>query len=282
MKNLNPSRTYQDFDRWLLDQASDAPVPMNNSFGAVIPVTGLNNGFLGQVSRTNSGEPCIVARLANAANINKISFGDSVVLLPDSAGGTYRQMADFVANGGAVAFGTASTHTNTTLDTLSNAAGLAPGMFVFGAGIPAGTYIISISSAGAATLSQATTASATLVSIYVGVFAGIAGREVKTQLTYPITPGSSLIGSYAPGEMTEVMVGRGSIIVAINAGTPISNGQVYMRVALNGAIPAGLVGDLEAAPDGVNTVALTGVVFKTGVLDANNLAEITFLNRILA
>lgn len=278
----NPTLTYQDFDRWLLQQAEDAPKAMNGSFGAVIPVTGLNNGFLGQVSRTNSGEPCIVARLANSANVNNISFGDTVVLLPDSTGGTYRQFADFIANGGVTVFGTASTHSNTTLDTLTNTAGLRIGQYLFGAGIPAGTTITAITSAGVVTLSQAATATATLVNIYVGMFAGIAGREVKTQLTYPITPGASLIGTYTPGQIAEVMVGRGSIVVQVNVGTPISNGQVYMRVALNGGIPAGLVGDIEAAPDGVNTVALDNTVFKTGVLDANNLAEITILKRILA
>lgn len=279
---VNPTRTYQDFDKWLLDRIKNAPVEIDGAFGAVIPVTGLNTGFLGQVSRTNSGEPCIVARLANALNTNNISFGDTVVLLPDATGGTYRQLADFIANGGVTAFGTVSTHTNTTIDTFSGGlAGLQVGMLVFGAGIAAGSYITAIGAASI-TLSQATTATANTVSLYIALFAGIAGREVKTQQTYPLPPGTSQIGIYKPGDMCEVMVGRGSITVKIPVGTPFSNGQVYTRVALNGAIPAGLVGDLEAAPDGVNTIPLTSVVFKTGTIDANTVSEITFLNRILA
>ena len=283
---LNPTKkTYQDFDNWLLELAKNAPVPVNSSsFGAVIPVTGLNNGFLGQVSRTNAGEPCIVARLANINNNADIKFGDTVVLLPDSDNGTYRQMADFLANGGETAQGTGNTNSNATLNGLSAGFvnGLSVGMFLFGAGIPAGTQIKSIESATSLTLSQNATATATGVSVYVAIFAGIAGREVKTQLSYPYTPGDAQIGSYAPGQMCEVMVGRGSITVAVPVGTPFSNSQVYLRIAANGGVPAGVVGDLEAAPDGANTIPLSGVVFKTGSLDANGVAEITFLTRILA
>lgn len=254
------------------------------AFGAVIPVTGLNLGFLGQVSRTNSGDPVIVARQANSGNLNNIAFGDAVVLLPDSAGGTYRQMADFLTNGGAVPFGTVSTHTNTTIDTFSaGLAGLSVGMLVSGAGIAPGSYITAIT-ATTITLSQATTATANTVNLYIATFAGIAIREVKTQLTYPITPGASLIGNYLPGQLCEVLE-RGSVTVKIPVGTPITNGSVYLRTVLNGAIPAGLLGDLEAAPDGTNTIVLAPshpVVFRTGVLDGNNVAEITLLNRVAA
>ena len=35
---------------------------------------------------------------------------------------------------------------------------------------------------------------------------------------------------------------------------PTAGGSVYIRVALNGAIPNGVVGGLEAVADGANTV----------------------------
>jgi hypothetical protein len=98
---------------------------------------------------------------------------------------------------------------------------------------------------------------------------------------YPVNPDSPQNGGYAPGTLCEAAE-RGSIPVVINVGTPQSQGQVYMRVALNGAIPAGVIGGLEAAADGANTVALPGVVFRTGVLDANNVAEITLKSRSAA
>lgn len=112
-------------------------------------------------------------------------------------------------------------------------------------------------------------------------FAGIAIREVTTMKAYPVNPDSPQNGGYAPGTLCEAAE-RGSIPVVINVGTPQSQGQVYMRVMLNGAIPAGVIGGLEAAADGANTVALPGVVFRTGVLDANNVAEITLKSRSAA
>lgn len=243
-------------------------------FGSVIPVTGLNLGYRGQIARTGGGDPVIVAKFANASNVNNISFGDPVMLLPDSVGGTYRQVADFLANGGGLLI-SSTTATSTTVTVAT--AGLVPGMFVIGAGIPVGTTIVSIT-ATTITISQAATASAT-VNLSYALLGGLAVREVKTQLTYPITPGSSVIGTYLPGQMTEAMV-SGTIIGQIYVGTPVAGGAIWLRVIANGGIPAGVVGQLEAAPDGVNNVRIPGWLFKTGVLDANNFAEINILNRI--
>lgn len=257
------------------------------TFGAVIPITGLNFGFVGQVSRTGGGDPFIVAKFANANNVNNISFGDTVMLLPDSTGGTYRQFADWQTNGGGLAVTTNISNASATA-TPTSLAGLAPGMFVFGTGIPQGTFITAVNPiAGTITLSQNATATNASAALQYAYFAGIAVREVKTQLTYPITPGASLVGVYQPGQMTEVLV-RGSITAKVNVGAPVANGPVYLRAKTNGAIPAGLLGDLEASPDGANNILLSNVpaiadaYFKTGVLDANNVSEITLLSRISA
>ena len=196
------------------------------SFGAVIPVTGLNIGFVGEVSRT-ADPPVIAARQASPSNLLNIMFGDPVVLLGDATGGLWQSVADFI----------------------------------IGAGTP------SAPSGGAFTAS---------------LFAGVAVREVKTQLGYPITPGAASIGFYRPGEMTEALE-RGSMTVLFHVTTgAISGGPVYVRILLNGAIPAGVIGGFESQADGSNTVLLTNVVFRTGVVDANNVAEITVLNRVAA
>ena len=251
------------------------------SFGTFIPVVGLNNGYPGQVSRTGGGNPFIVAKLANANNVNNISFGDPVVVLPDSAGGTYRQAADFFTNGGGLAVATSITNTSATA-TPSTLNGLAPGMFVMGTGIPVGTFIVSINqAAGTITLSKAATATNAAAALTYAPFGGIAVREVKTQLTFPVPPGTSQIGIYSPGQMCEVLV-AGSITVKINVGTPIQNGPVYLRAIVNGGIPAGLLGDLEASSDAGNNILLPNATFKTGVLDANNVAELTLLVRVSA
>ena len=114
-------------------------------------------------------------------------------------------------------------------------------------------------------------------------FAGVAVREVKTNLSFIslLTIGTSNIGQYTPGQMAEGLE-EGSIIVKCNVGTPASQGQLFIRIAANGAIPNGVVGGFEAAADGANTVALPGVLFRTGVMDGNNAVEITILNRVAA
>lgn len=196
------------------------------SFGTTIPVTGLNLGAIGQVSRL--GERVITSRPvfagAGAANIN---FGDSVVITPNPTGGgdTYQSVAGFIAGGG--------------------------------------------------TMTAA-------------LLAGIANREVKTNLAYTSlgNNGAPQIAFYAPNELAEALE-RGSIVVKINNGTPVSQAPVFLRVALSAGIPAGVVGGFEAVVDPVtpaNTISLAsiGVVFRTGVLDANGCAEITLKQRVAA
>lgn len=189
-----------------------------SSFGGVIPVTGLNLGFLGNVSRL--GERVIAARQVLSTTPNAIKFGDPVIIVPDSTGGTYQNVADLIAGAG---------------------------------------------------------------SFTAAKFAGIAVRNVRTQLVYQTltTVATPFVGQYNPGEIAEVLE-RGSTTIKINNGTPVSQAPVFVRIALNGGIPAGVVGGLEAVADGANTIQLTGVVFRTGVLDANGVAEVTLLSRVAA
>jgi hypothetical protein len=75
---------------------------------------------------------------------------------------------------------------------------------------------------------------------------------------------------------------QGTINVSCNNGTPTAGGNVYIRVALNGAIPAGVIGDLEAVADGANTVLLTNFKWKTGFKEIDNTAQVTILARTIA
>lgn len=258
-----------------------------SSFAQVIPVVGTPNGFLGEPSRTGGGDPMIISAQANASNAANINFGDTVVLLPDTTGGTCKQFADWQTNGGGLAVATATTNASATI-TPTSLAGISLGMFVFGAGIPAGTYISAISpSAGTATLSKNATATAGAAALTYAVFAGIAVREVKSQLGYPYTPGATQVGQYLPGQQVGILV-RGTITVKVTVGAPVRTGPAYLRAIVNGGIPAGLLGDLEANPDGNNNILLAGIPtiadanFKTGNLDSNNLTELTFLSRVAA
>jgi hypothetical protein len=91
---------------------------------------------------------------------------------------------------------------------------------------------------------------ANIPALLVAQFAGIAVRNVKTQLTYGngVTPGTQQTGYYAPGQMADALL-LGSVVVPITHGTPAAEGPVYARVAANATLTATSVGDLEAAAD---------------------------------
>lgn len=80
-------------------------------------------------------------------------------------------------------------------------------------------------------------------------FAGMAVREVKSEITYPVNqaPGVSVVGYYQPGAMAEVLE-RGSGTVQLAVGAPNTQDPVYTRAVLNGAIAAGTIGDWETNP----------------------------------
>jgi hypothetical protein len=103
--------------------------------------------------------------------------------------------------------------------------------------------------------------SAANIALIASAFAGMAVREVKTQLTYPAgqTPGIQQVGYYANQQIAEVLE-RGSGTVLLSVGAPQAGAQIYTRVVLNGAVPAGTVGDWEtnpAATDLFSTTATT-------------------------
>lgn len=112
-------------------------------------------------------------------------------------------------------------------------------------------------------------------------FAGIAVREVKTMETFIQTGNSApTVGQYYPGQACDLLK-RGNIFVQFQAaasGVAAAGGAVYVRIALNGAYPAAVIGGFESAADGGNTIQLTNAQFFTGVIDSNNLVEIELLS----
>ena len=104
-------------------------------------------------------------------------------------------------------------------------------------------------------------------------FAGISVREVKQATDY-----FAAAGSYLPGSIMDVLQ-RGSMTVKCNVGTPTASGKVYIRTVANAAIPAGKVGQFEAAADSTNTLEIPNLRWKTGKMDSNRIAEVTILTR---
>jgi len=105
-------------------------------------------------------------------------------------------------------------------------------------------------------------------------FLGLAVSEVKQFMSYSPTQNSTQQGFYAPGDTIDV-VKRGDVTVKVAHGTPTAGGAVYARIALNVAFPNEVIGDLRADADGANTIVLPNTSWKTGYVDANNVAEIT-------
>lgn len=107
-------------------------------------------------------------------------------------------------------------------------------------------------------------------------FVGVAGREIKSSLSYmEQTP-----GQYAPGDAVSVFQ-RGSIQVKCQRGTPALGGTVYVRTVYNGTYASAQVGGFESEADSTNSVALTNCQWG-GPPDANGIAELVILTRLNA
>lgn len=102
-------------------------------------------------------------------------------------------------------------------------------------------------------------------------FVGVAGREIKTALSYL----GQNMGQYAPGEAVGVFQ-RGAINVRCQRGAPGLGGGVYVRIAANASYPTAVVGGFEAETDGANTVQLTNCQW-AGPADTSGIAELRIL-----
>ena len=76
----------------------------------------------------------------------------------------------------------------------------------------------------------------------------------------------------APAGATGDVLRRGYMSVRLANGTAAHNGQVYVRLV---AASGKAVGDIEAAADGGNTLAVAGCVF-LGPADAGGITEIAY------
>ena len=130
---------------------------------------------------------------------------------------------------------------------------------------------------------QAAVAAGTSNANILAAIAGIFTRNVKVDTTYPLFGASGANqNSYIPGQLADVLE-RGVITVQLRVFTvaPLAGGQIFVRTVLNGAIPAGVVGGIETAADGANTIAIptSFMGWKTGFVDPNGRTEIVVKER---
>lgn len=141
-----------------------------------------------------------------------------------------------------------STHTSTTIDTITSTANLVVGMVIAGSGIAAGTKIVSINSATAITVSIATTTSVSGGTI---TYVAVGSPMVNTGVSSTASIGYALINlkySYTklyagPYQLLSPTTGSA---VAINS-TSLTVGQAYVigavGVAAKGAVTIAPVAD---------------------------------------
>lgn len=105
--------------------------------------------------------------------------------------------------------------------------------------------------------------------------AGIAVREVVQANTF--NPQSN--PDYLANDPCDVMV-RGNCVVRCNRGTPTAGSAVYVRITDNSTTyPGTFVGGFEAEADASNTIQVPNIEWTTGVMDENNIAEVTVKTR---
>lgn len=255
------------------------------AFGTVIPVVGLNNGFLGNVTRL--GKRGIAAREVLSTTPSNINFGDPVVLIPDSLGGTWQSVKDFVAGGGAFSSpklaGVAVREVKTNLS--------------FSASNPPGTAAASIGYYAPASLCEALEEGSINVKINVGT--PVAGNNVYIRTVANSGIPAGVVGGFEAANDNSVnttasAASSNSTSLSITSATGVVVGQIITGVGIPAntvvTVVSGTTLTLSnaatvasgAALNFSNTALIAGVVFRTGVLDANNVSEITLLNRLAA
>ncbi len=264
------------------------------SFGQVIPVTGPNLGFPGNISRF--GDRVVKARpFAPLTSTNNLNFGDPAVLIPTTTGGTWTSIADFigtVTNLAKVQAAFAGVAVRNVKTSLTYPAGVTPGTNQVGyfsngqeaevlergsatvlltAGAPsAGDQVYSrilASSISSALGDYETNPSATVDYITSVAPSGtINSTTITLNTTLALYPGMLVFGPGVPA---------GAYVVSLT-GTNGAATAVVISSALNQTLTAGSPIVFS------NLVPLNGVTVTTGVVDANNTVEITLKLRNIA
>lgn len=105
--------------------------------------------------------------------------------------------------------------------------------------------------------------------------AGITVREVVQANTFDPQSNPDYVAN-APCDV----LSRGNCVVKCRRGTPKAGTAVYVRITDNSSIyPGTIVGGFEAEDDEGNTIQVNNIEWTTGVMDTNNIAEVTVKTR---
>ena len=268
-------------------------MPTSLSFGQVIPVTGPVLGFPGTVSRV--GERIITAReFVPVTSTNNLNFGDPAVLVPNSSGGYWDSVADFVAaatsNIGLIIAQFAGFAVHEVQTQLAYPAGQQPG--ILQVGYYAGSTMAEVLERGSGTVSLAVGAPNAGAQVYTRVVANAAvtaGYIGDWETNPAATDLFTLTGATAAAAgqtaitltATGVYVGQPVSGPGIATGTYVVSGTgtagSYSAIVLSQALTTAITSTSPLTFS--NLVALPNVVARTGAVDANNVFEITIKSR---
>jgi hypothetical protein len=230
-------------------------------------------------------------RIAKARNVNSactlnLNFGDTTVLIPDSTGGTWRSVADYIAaataNIGNVLAYWAGIALREVKTNLTYPVGVVPGS-QFQTGYYAPGMIGEVVEGGSVAVlvragtPQANGAAYLRVVSNVAVSTVIGGIEAAADVAATTTVTASAASpTLTVASGTSIAVGQIVTAWGIPSGayvTAVSGTTITINVNTLVALAAGT--PITFA----NTLAIPAAVFQTGVMDSNNVAELTLMRR---
>lgn len=259
---------------------------------SVIPVTGLVLGPIGTISQTDF--PLVSPRQVNETDTNPIAFGETFVL---NANNTYSSVKQFISTNSVAAFlallaGTPSCPVGIARDAvetnafypLNGGTNMPAGQYLAGMmvnGLTRGTISVQINNGTPNAAGQlAFLRLVTNAAIPAGVVGGIEGAadSVATTATGASAADTITVASAAGVQIGQLVTGAG--IPANTAVTNVAGTTVTLSQALTAALDA-------TAVTFSNTVQLTNIVFKTGVLSTDpntgkSASQVTILERKVA
>lgn len=263
-------------------------------FGQIIPVTGLQPGFPGTISRLGDGLTSTRPVLATTAN--PVSFGAPVVIVPSVGGGdAVQSVSDFIAGSGNF---TASSFAGVAVREVGSQAGTnvypqnpevpSTGQYFQGqlaAILERGTIAVIVNNGTPQSQAPVYIRTVANASVPAGVVGGFEAGPLAAsdQFTLAVGAGGGTVGSATIpfASTTNVKVGQG---VSGDPGIPagavvvsfVANTSVTISSPVTDPVAAGTLLTFS------NLVQLPNTVFRSGVVGTQGQADITLKIRVAA
>lgn len=262
-------------------------------FGQIVSVTGLGNGFVGTGSYLGDSGITVGKSVLTTAP-NPVPFGAAVVIVPsaDGVGDAMEAVSDFIASAnvfypeifGGVAQAEVRNQSGTNIYP-QNPETLYTGEYVQGSSGTVkqrGTISVTVNVGTPVPQAQVYLRTVANAAVPAGVVGGFEAAPAASDLfTLPV--GTAAAASQAVidfASTANVQVGQSVSGPGIPPGSVVKSFVAGTSVTLNNNLTAGLAAGTLVTFG--NVVALNRVIFRSGVLGAQNQSDITMLDRVAA